>query len=58
MSDAIADTGPILHFSEIDRLEALNVFARITIPHLVLQELEKHNVAFGACIEKLLADLE
>jgi len=47
MSDAIADTGPILHLSEIDRLDALNVFARIIMPRLVLHELEKHNVTRG-----------
>jgi len=47
MSDAIADTGPILHLGEIDRLDALNVFTRITLPRLVLDELEKHNVSRG-----------
>lgn len=47
MADAIADTGPILHLSEIDRLDALNVFTRITLPRLVLDELEKHNVSRG-----------
>lgn len=48
MSDAITDTGPILHLSEIDRLDALNVFARIMMSRLVLQELEKHNVTRGS----------
>lgn len=47
MSSAIADTGPILHLNEIDRLDALNIFARITMPRLVLQELAKHNVTRG-----------
>ncbi|MBI4674826.1 MAG: hypothetical protein HY741_24540 [Chloroflexi bacterium] len=47
MADAIADTGPILHLSEIDQLRALNIFARITMPRLVLQELDKHNVTRG-----------
>lgn len=48
MSDAIADTGPILHLSEIDRLDALNVFTRIAMPRLVLQELEKRNITRGS----------
>lgn len=47
MVDAISDTGPILHLSEVDQFHALNIFARITIPNLVLQELESHNVTRG-----------
>lgn len=61
MADAIADTGPILHLSEIDRLDALNVFTRITMPRLVLDELEKHNVSRGhldnETFELLIADV-
>lgn len=53
MSEAISDTGPILHLSEIDQLHALNIFARITIPILVLQELEFHNVTRGRFANQL-----
>jgi len=39
MSDAIADTGPILHLSEIGQTRCLNIFHALIIPDLVAQEL-------------------
>ncbi len=40
MYEAISDTGPILHLSEIDKLSSLNIFEQIYIPTLVAAELE------------------
>lgn len=44
MADAIADTGPILHLSEISYLRALNIFTRLSMPSRVLEELQSHGV--------------
>jgi predicted nucleic acid-binding protein len=40
MTEAISDTGPILHLSEIDTLFCLHIFERLYIPTLVAAELE------------------
>ncbi len=39
MSEAITDTGPMLHLHEIDHLETLGIFNHLTIPDLVAKEL-------------------
>lgn len=44
MSEAISDTGPILHLSEIDKLFGLNVFDRLYIPELVRDELRRYGL--------------
>ena len=44
MSEAIADTGPILHLHEIDQLKALTIFSRLTIPDLVAEELRNFEI--------------
>jgi predicted nucleic acid-binding protein len=43
VSEAITDTGPMLHLNEIDWLEALSIFNHLIIPNLVAEELN----AFG-----------
>ncbi len=40
MSSAISDTGPILHLSEIGRLNCLGVFDEMFVPDLVISECE------------------
>lgn len=45
MNEAISDTGPILHLSEIDMLFCLRIFERVYIPSLVASELEDFGVA-------------
>jgi predicted nucleic acid-binding protein len=40
MSEAISDTGPILHLFEIDKLFCLHIFEQLYIPPLVASELE------------------
>lgn len=44
MSDAVSDTGPILHLWEIGHLQALDVFGRLLLPTLVAEELSKYGV--------------
>lgn len=44
MSDAIADTGPVLHLREIGRLEALGVFHSLVMPDLVAEELRAYGL--------------
>lgn len=41
VSKALSDTGPILHLHEIERLDALGVFAQIEVPARVALELER-----------------
>lgn len=41
MSDAISDTGPILHLHEIQSLESLNTLDSLEIPNLVAAELKR-----------------
>jgi predicted nucleic acid-binding protein len=44
MSEAISDTGPILHLHEINRLGALNVFEQLFTPGLVADELRVYGL--------------
>ena len=41
---AVADTGPILHLSEISLLNLLHIFSEVLIPEEVKEELKKYNV--------------
>jgi len=38
---AVADAGPIIHLSEIKRLDALNIFNKIFVPPTVSKEIRK-----------------
>jgi predicted nucleic acid-binding protein len=49
MIDAVADTGPILHLSEIGQLICLHVFNRIILPDLVAAEL----LAYGVSLDNM-----
>jgi predicted nucleic acid-binding protein len=40
MTEAISDTGPLLHLHEVDQWPALRVFERVLIPDLVAEELQ------------------
>ena len=42
-TDAVSDTGPLLHLKEIDCIEVCNVFTRILIPPDVAEELRKNS---------------
>lgn len=42
---AVSNTGPILHLSEIEFLEALNIFSHVSIPEEVSNELIKNQVS-------------
>lgn len=44
MSDAIADTGPILHLHEIGRLDALRIFDSLLIPDLAADEIRAYGL--------------
>jgi predicted nucleic acid-binding protein len=39
MTEAISDTGPLLHLHEVDQWPALRVFEHVLIPDLVAEEL-------------------
>ncbi len=43
-SKAVSNTGPILHLSEIDSTNCLNIFSRILIPKEVENELVKNKI--------------
>jgi predicted nucleic acid-binding protein len=44
MRDAITDTGPVLHLSEIGQLETLRVFDHLVMPDLVVAELRSYGL--------------
>lgn len=44
MSDALADTGPILHLHEIGRLQMLRVFDSLLMPDLVADEIRAYGL--------------
>ena len=45
MTEAISDTGPILHLHEIERLPALSSFSLLRIPELVAEELSRFDLS-------------
>jgi predicted nucleic acid-binding protein len=47
MSEAITDTGPVLHLYEIGRWESLRIFDRLIMPDLVVEELHACGVALS-----------
>jgi predicted nucleic acid-binding protein len=44
MTEAIADTGPILHLYEIGQLECLGAFDNLQLPELVAEELRAYGL--------------
>lgn len=48
MSDAISDTGPILHLWEIGQVQVLDVFERVLLSPLVAEELSRYGIEPGA----------
>lgn len=49
MDKAVSNAGPLIHLSEIERFELLNVFTRIYIPRKVYEEV---------CIEGMVGERE
>ena len=52
MSEAVSDTGPVLHLWEIGQVQALDVFERVLLPPLVAEELSRYGVALEAQVLK------
>ena len=44
MLEAISDTGPVLHLSEIGCLESLSIFNHVVMPDLVADELHTYGL--------------
>ena len=44
MTEAISDTGPLLHLREIGRLDALDVFGRLLVRASRLGRLNRHDL--------------
>jgi predicted nucleic acid-binding protein len=44
VSEAISDTGPILHLAEIGALSVLAIFRRVLVSNQVNEELQKHGI--------------
>ena len=44
MTDVIADTGPILHLNEINKLFVLDIFEQLKLPELVIDELKAYSL--------------
>jgi hypothetical protein len=44
MTEAISDTGPILHLHEVDQLSACSVFDHLLMPDLVVDELQTYGL--------------
>ena len=44
MTEAVSDTGPVLHLHEIDQTSALSLFQRLFMPDLVLEELMAYGI--------------
>jgi predicted nucleic acid-binding protein len=54
MHEAISDIGPILHLHEIDQLNTLSIFERLSIPGLVADELRAYGLnPLDLCIKAL-----
>ncbi len=43
-NEAVSNSGPVIHLSEIDLLNAFNIFKKIVIPEEVSNELKKRKV--------------
>jgi predicted nucleic acid-binding protein len=43
-NNAVSDTGPIIHLSEIDAIQSFKVFSRTLIPPEVNSEIKKHKI--------------
>jgi predicted nucleic acid-binding protein len=61
MSEAVCDTGPILHLWEIGRTNALKIFSKVLIPALVADELSRYEVRLskvsgGSALEVVVVD--
>jgi hypothetical protein len=44
MLEAIGDTGPVLHLSEIGCLDSLRIFSHVVVPDLVVGELHTYGL--------------
>ncbi len=44
MSEAISDTGPILHLAEIGALSVLTIFKKVLVSNLVNEELRRYGI--------------
>ena len=44
MTEAVSDTGPVLHLHEINQTSALSLFQRLFMPDLVLEELMAYGI--------------
>ncbi len=49
-SEAVSDTGPMLHLSEINFFEALDIFSQVYIPQEVAHELKKYRTSIPSKI--------
>ena len=50
MTEAISDTGPLLHLREIGRLDALGVFDRLLVPGSVADELHTYGLKLDEAV--------
>jgi len=44
VSEAISDTGPILHLTEIGVLSVLTIFKKVLVSNLVNEELRRYGI--------------
>src|SRR3989344_2555618 len=44
VSEAVSNTGPILHLSEINLLNIMSLFSSVSIPEEVRNELRRYNI--------------
>ena len=57
VNEAVSDTGPIIHLTEINLLKAFNIFSKLTIPYEVEKELQRYKVAVPSNVKiKKLTD--
>ncbi|MEK6855552.1 MAG: DUF3368 domain-containing protein [Nanoarchaeota archaeon] len=57
-ANAISNTGPIIHLSEINLTETLKIFKTITIPLEVSKEIKKHNIPIPKNIKIISIDAQ
>jgi predicted nucleic acid-binding protein len=42
MSEAVIDAGPLIHLTELNALDVLKDFSRLSVPNAVWQEVQRH----------------
>lgn len=52
-TNAISNTGPIIHLTEVNLLKAFNIFSTVSIPEAVVSELNKHKFVIPKKIKVL-----